>query len=326
MIEIALSDKIKNYLFYGLTAVVTSLVIAHGIFWSGMPIYFDEMGSRFFITRAIFDDWHRVSPLGMCTDMRVTEIPYALYPAAFILSAYTFLQDMQLHRYISLLMYFIMLLFIGLAVARHLNRENYRPLGALMLMGLSAMFLGILPSTYLMLRPEHMLLILMAFSCWVLGFRPGKASLLLSTVLLVLFSVAVYYHPKAMYFVPAMAAVLLTLNYGRPIAAMTAIAVLGVFSYYGLKLNAAQLLHCPEDPAIEAMLRGFNIDATGIFTSPIATLKSIYEHNADRGLSGLFKKIIFKTHYDGGGSNGYLPLIDMTRFGIKTSNVFIMIS
>jgi hypothetical protein len=162
--------------------------------------------------------------------------------------------------------------------------------------------IGVLPATYVILRGEsasYILtpLLILCFST----FRPRRTAVasVIAASILILFTMAVYAHPKFLYFVPAVAISLVVLLWQRSrIGLSIALLCLLWATIEGLRIDYLQFVECSETPQFQSLLSSFNIDPTSVFLHPLVFLQSVFENVNIERLSAIVQKTSFVEHYD----------------------------
>jgi hypothetical protein len=290
------------------TILIGSLVIR---VWQLFPIYPDEIAYRFFTARAFFDGFERLALMPFCGATSSVKIPIVYYPAAIAYSSYSLIADVAYNRLVAVA--FLVAGFAVFAIAlKNLSTAagpTQRTAGgdtSAVRLALCATLLmcciGVLPATYVILRGESASYILtpLLILCFS-PFRPKRtavASLMAAGVLL-LFTMAVYAHPKFLYFVPAVAISLVVLLWQRSRVGLS-IALLCLFwaTIEGLRIDYLQFVTCSETPQFQSLLGSFNIDPTSAFLHPVVFFQSVFENMNIERLAAVIQKTSFVEHYD----------------------------
>ncbi|NDE89973.1 MAG: hypothetical protein EB059_02380 [Alphaproteobacteria bacterium] len=318
----------KSPLFFVFLALIISAVvvfIANMHIWSLLPIYSDEISYRFFSTRALLDDWKRIALFPTCVSTNYLPIPLIFYPASFVLSAYALFEDMQLYRYFGIAVFIGTCIFAGLTLSRLVGNKKLVLIVASALT-LMALFVGVLPSLLVMLRPEHLIYLSVIFSCWVIMRKSATPPYLALFFMLLFYSMAIYQHPKEVYFAPGIAFIIIVAARRWLALQGAALALLVAITVCGISFGLAQFLHCPESPTLEGSISYQNISPLEAVKSPETFIKDVYTLTTTRSWAGIFKKMTFQDMYDGGGSTGYLPGIDKQAPAVKTANAWVYLS
>ena len=311
------------------TAIVAFLTLA---IWRLFPIYPDEVFYRALVSHAFFEGFERTRVWPFCGDPGQTvSIPYVFYPAATIFAGNFFIEDLSYNRIVAtsvMVASFFMLWFALKRLAFSADKlglaSNQTLSGARWMIFCSAVLLcslGTLPATLVMMRGETGIYILVA--CLLLSFSNWRASLLWSALtagfVVLVFTVSLFQHPKALYFLPAVALSIFALlwNHSR-LMLMAALSCLAWAGAEGYRIDRIQFLSCPEIPVFEEYLRSFNIDPAKIFSDPVSFVAELLQNNGAVRFLGIARKTMFIDGYDA----NYLPSVKDSAF-IEIANSVI---
>jgi len=303
------------------TAVVALLTL--GV-WRLFPIYPDELYYRALVSRAFVEGFERTRVWPFCGDPGQAEsIPYIFYPAATIFAGYSFIEDLSYNRIVAVAVMVASFFMLWGAFKRLASNDcntclipTEIQLAAVKMIFCSAVLLcglGTLPATLVMVRGETGIYILVA--CLLLSFSNWRASLLWSTLatgfVILVFTVSVFQHPKALYFLPAVAVSIFALLWDRSRSIfMAALSWLAWAGAEGYRINKVQLLSCPGFPRFEEYLRSFNIDLAKIFSNPDSFVTDLFQNNAPERFLMIARKTMFIDGYD----VNYLPSVKDSTF------------
>lgn len=309
------------YLF--LSCLLLALFNIHH--WAHLPIYPDEITYQAFVSRAFFDDWHRTSFMTFCESSARMAIPFVFAPAAFLLSAYTWLDNMHVMRAVGIGFFLGTCLWAFLILRPYLLGGAGRAVRILVLLCAMAIWVGVLPSVTFMLRAEHFIF-LAAICALALALRPEqekqKAPFVLLLLLPLLYSFALYTHPKAAFIAPALVvSAFFAPRAQRPLFAIMA-ALICVITGVGAHMQSWQLLHCPESPALERLVNGFSINPLDSVRSPAEFFMAVSENITAHDWLGAIRKLAFMPSSD----IGYLPPVDTARVDVMAANMLVFVS
>jgi hypothetical protein len=297
-------------------ATIVIVVLAIRV-WQLFPTYSDEIAYRFFLSRAFFDGFERISLMPFCGLTSSLKIPIVYYPAAIAFASYSLIADVAYNRVVAvffLIMGFAVFAFalqnISTAPSATRRSADSSTSGGAHLAFCAALLMcciGVLPATYVILRGESASYILapLLILCFS-NFRPRRTAVALAIAagILLLFTMSVYAHPKFLYFVPAVGISLVVLLWQRSRIG------LGIVLFYflwatieGLRIDYLQFATCSQTPEFESLLGSFNIDPASILVRPIGFLQSVFENANIERLAGIVGKTSFVGKYD----VGYLP-------------------
>ena len=300
------------------------------IYWSSQPIYIDENAYVVFLSRAFLDGWKRIGLYPACVSSDMLDIPYSFYPTAFIYSGYTFIKDTQWYRWIGEGLFASTVFLACVSTTKIILKGKAQRFTGLMPLAFSALFIGVLPLASVMVRPEGIILFVLAFTCWTVVGQRKNISYATLSVLLLLYSMAVYAHPKALYFFPAVAlAILLPFDRFRYANAAALLGVL-LITMQGESLQTQQFLKCPEIPAFQEALNRKSINPLNIFKEPIQFTESLAGAVTEKNWEGVVTNATFQGVHEGGGYRKvlrkYLPLWIQTQTYVQVTNSLITFS
>lgn len=306
---------------YGLTALLMGAAAALLYAWSPQPIFTDEITYRAFASRFFFDAGIRQPLYPFCESAPCLAVPWPFYPAALVLSLLNFITDMRLYRLLGVGFFMATLLLTAHAMRRFFTKENTARLLPLSLLLGAALFVGLTPMSLVMLRVEYMVLLVMAGCLWGMQRRGPRPLYVPLVVLMLLYSIAVYMHPRALFFAPALAcAVIAFARLQRP-AAIAGLMALAVISVVGAQMLPPLLLHCPENPIFADSLQHRTLNPTLIFTAPDVFMNEALSMKRD--WLSFAKTLRFPD--DSSAYRLFRPPQEMGS-GIKTINFFVTIS
>jgi len=157
--------------------------------------------------------------------------------------------------------------------------------------------------------------LVLSFACWK---QSAARSILAAGFVLLVFTVSLFQHPKALYFLPAVAVAMYALlwNHSRLacVAALSCLAWAGADGYW---LNKVQFLSCPEIPLYEAHVRSYNIDVVKLFSDPGSFVSEVFQNIGPERFLKIARKTMFIDGYDA----NYLPPVKGGIFPEITNSV-----
>lgn len=308
---------LRAWVILGVTAIVVFLTL--GI-WRLFPIYPDEIVYRAWDSRTFLEGFERTRVWSFCGDPGQTvSIPYIFYPAATVFAGNFFIEDLSHNRVIATLAMIASFSMLWFALKRLASNEGeVSPAPpqtwptAPKLIFCSAVLLcclGTIPATLVMLRGETGIYVLVAVL--VLSFANSRTSLsrsgLTAGFVLLLFSVSLFQHPKALYFLPASAIAMFALLWNRSrLACMAAVSCLAWTGAEGYQINKIQFLSCPDIPRFGEYVRSFNVEAAKLFADPASFVAEVLQNVGPEHLLKIARKSMFVDTYD----VGYLPPVN----------------
>ena len=314
----------------------TALVGLAAIYlWRLMPIYPDEIGFRILTARALFDGFDHISLTQLCESTASLPIPWVFYPAALAFSLYSLVENMVHYRAIALA--FITVSFIVLAYSLRILAATQRARGGAIavdpdtriLLFCSLLLLctiGVMPAAYAIVRPENIIILTICLVVLSLAIDPsdrGPLRFLVSGAILLLYTMALYVHPKSLYLVPAIALALVRLFLGQSrIAIVGSLAVLAWTLFSGYRMHTLQFLTCPEVESIEQASSMDNIAPLTLFSRPLSFLNQLIDNNLSfEPWRRFFSQPLFKNSYD----VSYLPGVELAGWTLPITNGLIVL-
>jgi hypothetical protein len=274
--------------------------------WIHLPIYPDEVAHRVWSSRFFADHFVRMQVFPICAAAFEHPTPLAYVPSAALGSLLSF-TGVEWNRPIAI----VALVIAGVLVAASRKSGVHpNPLAAVLAAAFfSAIFAGVLPSGYVITRPEHLIVLVIALMVFAVARGANFSAATRHCVILaiiVLLGLALYSHPKSIYLVPAAVIVAWTLSpkgLRYVYIGWLGLLVAGAFAL------ARQFLNCPEAPDLQAFQLRFNINPLTLFTSPVQFISDVAALNFGPRWSRFFSQALIKGEYD----IHYLPGMAVTR-------------
>jgi len=173
-------------------------VLLSGVF---LPVYSDEVMTKFRVARLFLEDGNAVTLFPQCTTTAGRTVSWVFYPAGILLSAiYAHLGPLGLRvSGISLsLIWFALLAYWCLTQARDLGGALQRFAGLV-----AVASLGVLPYLWVLSRPEQFLMLPILVLCLLALFfkdqKSARAQVAMTVGLALLLTLFFYAHPKSMF-------------------------------------------------------------------------------------------------------------------------------
>lgn len=319
---------LRSWVILGVTAII--VFSTFGI-WRLFPVYPDEIFYRAMVSHAFFENFERTSVWTFCGGSGQTvAVPYVFYPAATIFAGNFFIENLAYNRIIAAVTMATCFFVLWVALRRLASSNGeLRPAPNQTWFSIPKIIfcstvllccLGTLPATLAMVRAETGIYILVA--SLVLSFASWKQSaarsILAAGFVLLVFTVSLFQHPKALYFLPAVAVSMYALlwNHSRLafVAALSCLAWAGADGYW---INKVQFLSCPEIPLYEAHVRSYNIDVAKLFSDPGSFVSEVFQNIGPERFLKIARKTMFIDGYDA----NYLPAVKDSTFSEITNSV-----
>ncbi|QKG68082.1 hypothetical protein HP062_22150 [Pseudomonas sp. B14-6] len=295
---------------YKMTERTASIVI--GLFFftllSGIviPVYSDEIVSKWSVSRFFLEDQHLVSFFPQCSTMSDRAVSWVFYPAAALISTiYSNLSPLgtRLSGIVLTLVWFGLLTFWCF---KQTNEKS----GMTRLAGLIAFSsLGVLPYLLVLSRSEQfMTLPILVFCLTAFYFKAEKTvfkqclgALLLTFILSCFF----YVHPKSLFFLPFLlvALWLTTETYHTLIRCALLVYALVLFAQVLHESNA--IAACTDAPAMQALLAANTLLPGMLFSAPLDFINA-----ASNNLLNFPDKLLLHLTFNPVSQSGWLPPIE----------------
>ncbi|MCP2229399.1 hypothetical protein OKW12_004857 [Pseudomonas silensiensis] len=295
---------------YKMTERTASIVI--GLFFftllSGIviPVYSDEIVSKWSVSRFFLEDQHLVSFFPQCSTMSDRAVSWVFYPAAALISTiYSNLSPLgtRLSGIVLTLVWF------GLLTFWCFKQKNEKS-GMTRLAGLIAFSsLGVLPYLLVLSRSEQfMTLPILVFCLTAFYFKAEKTvfkqclgALLLTFILSCFF----YVHPKSLFFLPFLlvALWLTTETYHTLIRCALLVYALVLFAQVLHESNA--IAACTDAPAMQALLAANTLLPGMLFSAPLDFINA-----ASNNLLNFPDKLLLHLTFNPVSQSGWLPPIE----------------
>lgn len=319
---------LRSWVILGVTAIIVFLTL--GI-WRLFPVYPDEIFYRALVSHAFFESFERTSVWTFCGGSGQTvAVPYVFYPAATIFAGNSFIEDLAYNRLIAAVImatcFFVLWITLrrlasGSGELRPAANQTWFAIPTIIFCSAVLLCcLGTLPATLAMVRAESGIYVLVA--SLVLSFANWKQSaprtIVAAGFILFVFTVSLFQHPKALYFLPAVAVSMYAMLWNRSrLACAAALSCLTWAGAEGYWINKAQFLSCPEIPRYEAYVRSFNIDVTKSLSDPASFVSELFQNNGPERFLKIARKTMFIDGYDA----NYLPAVKQSTFSEVTNSM-----
>lgn len=286
--------------------------------WSLLPIYPDEIAHRIAVGRLIFDQFSRINSIPGCLTSATLNIPYVLYPAGFVFSTLSLIRNMTDNRIVAALILAACIALLYRA-GRYLTDQYSAVLG--LSLTLIAISVGVIPAGLIVLRAEYIIGLFFCFALFgICSPRNARTDILFASIGVLLFSMALFAHPKTIYFLP-LAVILLTkiLWYRGPYFYASGLILLGLIAFYAIGF-AMKSFDCPELPEFNAALAGYNIHPVMLLQSPREFVAAVWSVNFQSFQK--LTRIMLQATFQGASEVAYLPPVPQARL-VRLTNFLI---
>jgi hypothetical protein len=290
---------INKYIFLFLFLAAISIIFFG---WNKMIVYPDEIAFRIWNTRGVADFWTRANIFSQCASENFIKIPLIFYPSAYLLSLISLMKSHVEIRNISML-FLLFSAFFYFSTNGRKTKNN--------LLNLSLFFL-LFSGTHMvsigMLRPEMFFIV--TIFLMLLMYLEGKLSIFYTIVILLLFQISLYVHPKGFFLLPFTLVTLWVTSQNKKIF-LSSIFVIFVFTYIWFTDLSGQFLICKEYTNIQSLNQSFNINPIEIFYQPRKFIADIFNQFSYSDYTRIVSLFTFK---ENGSINYIIPNIEKVRF------------
>jgi hypothetical protein len=222
-----------------------------GIF---IPVYSDEIVTKFSVARFFLEDGKMLSFFPQCTTTVDQKVNWVFYPAAIVVSAvYAYLEPLGI-RLSGIVLALIWFSLLAYWCHKH-SKDKWKQLFSLMTAFAS---LGVMPYLWVISRPEQFMLVPLLILSITTLYMPKQINVNQQVFVAACFgmiaSIFFYAHPKSLFFAPFIftAAWLLFRSYNR-IIYVTMFLYIALLSVQVLR-DTSLLSSCKDAPGIQALL------------------------------------------------------------------------
>lgn len=254
------------YLFLSLFC----LVLISGIF---LPIYSDEVVTKWATARFLEESGKTLSLFPQCQKSTGVAISWVFYPAAL---AYSIMYKQLLP--LGLRISGLVISFLWLSGIAYWCFKSIKPrlsaayfLAALIAVSLA---LGVMPYIFIMARPEQPLIFIILLGFLYCLFWKNSISTrmqgLAGLIFVVLASCFFYIHPKSIFFLPFMMAVAYCIGDKGPRALQVLLVLIPVVLAYKTFQTANLMANCEDTPVLNSILGSNTLSPALLWESPLA--------------------------------------------------------
>lgn len=294
----SMNKALKEH-FQLLMPIVLICALLSGIF---LPIYSDEVVTKFKIARFFLEEGKMLSFYPQCTTTVGHDVALVFYPAAILISAiYAYLDPLGLR--ISGIA--LALIWFALLAYWCFRQSKDRWIGRFTLLSAFAS-LGVLPYLWVMARPEQFMLLPIIIFC-VAAMYPARnrgrwQQTGTAIILAMLGSVFFYAHSKSIFFTPFfLVAAWISTRTFHPLVRTALTIYMIALSVQALR-NSSLLGECTDAPAIQALLNANSLMPSQLFNNPNTFFGLIWE-NTIQFPQRLLKHLTFSPVFQ----SGWLP-------------------
>ena len=294
----------EKQLINSLVVLILLVLVLSAAFY---PLYPDEVAYRITLGRFLQNGGLKQTLMPFCEAAFLQPVPLVLYPAAVFWAAVAFSgHGFLAYRWLSLSLLSIILFII---IRREKKNQSSLLPAPLLKLSFGPIIYGLI-----IFRPEIIIIfsgiILYCIQAFFLRNLQKRNVFLLSIVSILIFDVAVYTHPKAIYLCPLAAFSVIWGARGfkkklvQILWAISGLAVLAWISISLIKFDVYQCLHCPEVPSISEMLNSTqSVNPIDLLNSPTKFFRELSLVLDWKAFQKLSNRMTFNPPYDA----AYLP-------------------
>lgn len=279
-------------------------LLLSGIF---VPIYSDEIVSKWSVARFFLEDRNLVSFFPQCSTMSDRAVSWFFYPAAILVSIiYANLSPLG----VRLSGIVLSLGWFALLALWCFKQTNDKTSAIQRLAGLiSFAALGVIPYLLVLSRSEQFMTLPILIFCLTALYFKGEKSLGLqcagATLLTVVLSCFFYVHPKSLFFLPFLlvALWLATETYHKLIR--LALLTYAVILFAQVLHDSNAIAACTDAPAMQAMLAANTLLPGMLFSAPIE-----FVHAALSNIVNFPDRLLLHLTLNAVSQSGWLPPIE----------------
>lgn len=291
------------------------IVLISGVY---LPLYSDEIVTKFNVARFFLENGQMVSFFPQCASSVGHAVSWVFYPAAILISAvYAHLEPLgiRISGIVLALVWFILL-------AWWCYRQS--PLEWVTRFTLLAAFgaLGIVPYLWVMSRPEQFMLLPIMFFCiaglYAYQLKGAFKQAAMAVLLVVLLSIFFYAHPKSLFFAPFFMVAAWMATRSFPSIVRSALVVYVVALAVQALIDANTLGACADAPAVQAILSS-NIVRPDLLLSDPAKFFNVLGTNLLQFFPRVMRHLAFSSTFQ----SGWLPPLSQQPGYLGVLNVAI---
>jgi hypothetical protein len=288
------TQKLIPFAVIALLMVSTALTLTSGI-WA------DEVSYKIILERYFITGGFREGLLPFCSDEFLVVPPMVLVPAAALWAQLTLLGSSWFSY--RLIPYACLVIVLLVLIRYNLQKKN-RSFWPLLLF----VTLGTMPFAIILLRPEAIILA----SCMILFFVGRRMIVeqrcfylyLYGVAALLLYSAALYVHPKSVYLI-AVPAISILLSGMKPASRMhlalyrtTFLVGLLSLTYAAISFDQRESLTCQALPQIREKLNAYSTNPLDIFNNPVRFVSSLQLAFSPHSIGRTLSLLLYRAGFD----------------------------
>jgi hypothetical protein len=240
--------------------------------WMYTAIHPDEIANLVHYSRAVTDNFYRLSPLQFCEGGSLVKIPGIFTAPAVLMASLSLVDSYKGLRYFTLCLF---LVSFGLFIINFCADNFYRRRGFVLL---AVMFGCAHVGVAAILRAELILVSCLCLAITIYFYSRNKSlswQIFSGLLIYLLFLLGLYVHPKFFYLTPVFILIIISLSnklrYWRILILFA--CLVPIFQIY--PLHKSQFLECVGNPLIQLKLNSFNINPLIAFADPFDFIRQV---------------------------------------------------
>ncbi len=322
-----------RFLIWGLCGLIGVLLLKY-VFFSVFPIYPDEVSYRISTTRYLIDGHVRITSWAACASSYALPLPLMMKIGAYILSPLSAIIHFGVFRLIAIVILLVAAIALPLSARQFkLSLKEPEVMATLLMLIVFIMTIQTFsPSSVamFMLRGEYLLFLSFPLLLFAASrkdaLRVEKWAWYGCTILLFVASCCL--HPKTLFFVPFFVGFIWFLFKGSSFALRAALLAPVALAAKHCLVASAQMVKCPEFPAMQALNSSFNINPIDLLKGKPDALSDFFTNNTFANFLQIVHKGLFSTNYIETAGVDYFPSVGASNgwnfIGYPVANAFIL--
>jgi len=296
----------NNKIFILLVSIFVFLCFLVLLEWSILPILPDETSYLYMTSRYLVDNGRsQIWPL--CFDERTLSIPFFLVPQAIILSTWNYIQNPQILRWLAIFFNITSLFFYWKLIYNSIPIKKILFIVFFVITNLF-LFIELMPIAIVAHRAEYLWIAFFTYSLYLIKKNYGAINFL---IFIFFYSILCFIHPKYFYFLPFVLFLTASSCNSKFYIRILLALLLGILSYFLLKINIIQFLSCKNLPEMAEVNKSFNIDINDLITNSNNSIIQFIKNISPSRWDILINRASFSQSYS--DQTNFLPHISVNE-------------
>ncbi|WP_256592728.1 hypothetical protein [Pseudomonas sp. 43NM1] len=285
-----------------------------------VPLYSDEIVSKWSVSRFFLEDMKLVSFFPQCSTMSDRAVSWVFYPAAALISGvYANLGPLGIR--ISGIVFAV--IWFGLLGAWCLQQTDNRTLAIKRLAGLLAFSaLGVLPYLLVLSRSEQFMTLPILIFCITATQLQGQKTLPMQSITALaqvfVLSCFFYVHPKSLFFLPFVLLALWLVTKRDHVLIRTGLLIYTLLLFFQVLQESNAIAACQDAPAMQAMLAANTLLPKMMFSAPVEFFTA-----ATDNLVRFPDRLLTHLTFNPTSQSGWLPPIETSEAWLVYLNLAV---